>query len=117
MPRRDSRQDDLFAPPAPAEGAALAREPGNHPWPPEGMEERDLAWALEKITRDLLEVEQAQTLPMAHDTSRAMGRQLSFKGRLWQVPPEIARDYAARWDAAWERLWAQWEEEELRKAG
>lgn len=94
----------------------LSDTPSSHPWPPAGMGEPDLAWALESITRALLEVEQATTLPMAHDTSRAMGRQFAFKGGLWQVPPGIAGDYAARWDAAWERLWAEWEEEELRKA-
>jgi hypothetical protein len=105
MPRHATRQPDLFAP-----------DPGDDalPTPPERSPE-ERAESLALLTRELEEVEAAPQLPCRHDTSRAMGKERSFRGRLWLVDPEDAARLLARWDAAWARHWEVWEREELAK--
>lgn len=109
MSRRATRQPDLFAASPAASGAddALPTLPDVDP--------KHRAWVLDQLTRELEEVEAASEVPLRHDTSRAMGKEMSFKGRLWQLDPADAACLLARWEAAWARHWDQWEIEEQAK--
>jgi hypothetical protein len=100
MPRHAIRQTDLFADPT---------APTVPPAPV--VEEHHRAEALAQLTRELEEVEASPTLPCRHDTSRAMGKEMAFKGRLWLLHPDDAARLRARWEAAWARHWERWEAE------
>lgn len=101
MPLRASPQADLFAPPDQAPAA----------WPIPVLKEEERAYALMMLERELAEVEASPELPCLGDTSRAMGKEMSFRGKLWQVGDEDKARLLARWDAAWARHWAKWEAE------
>jgi hypothetical protein len=95
-----TRQADLFADPrAPA-----------MPAKPE-VDAAYRAQALALMTRELEEVEASPDLPCKHDTSRAMGKEMSFKGRLWLLHVDDAARLLARWEAAWAAHWERWEAE------
>jgi hypothetical protein len=105
MPRAATRQPDLFGP-----SDQRADQPATLPVFPVLTAEQQ-AEALALLERELAEVEASPDLPCRHDTSRAMGKEMSFRGRLWQVQPQDQARLLARWNTAWERHWAKWEAE------
>jgi hypothetical protein len=101
MPRAATRQPDLFAPPD--------QPPAETVFPV--LTEEQKATALWLLERELAEIEAATELPCGGDTSRCMGKEMTYRGRLWQVSDDDKARLLARWNAAWERHWAKWEAE------
>jgi hypothetical protein len=116
MAVRSTRQPDLFSPDLFSPDlfrrdleAATATGTGLSPLPE--VSEAERAEALAEMTRELEEVEASPHLPCRHDTSRAMGKEMSFKGRLWLLHKDDAARLLTRWQAAWARHWEVWNAE------